>query len=156
MSKTEEAKNKLGAFGSTGDSGASTDTTASPKGFIERRRGQLPQPDFKYYVAAKAYPGQNYLFVGHSYNVEPGFADDAHQARRIEVIKELFKGEEQWFPAKTALYQRPFFEVLSRFEQDMLYRLPDSALVGPAINDKGEVIRNSFTIWRREMRRRQA
>lgn len=156
MSKLDEAKNKLSPFDGTGDTGTGTGTSAQPKGFIERRRGSLPQPDFKYYVAAKAYPGMGYFFVGHSYNVEPVAANDQHKAQRSAVIKELFKGEEQWLPAKTALYQKPFFDVLSRMEQDMLYRLPDSALVGPAIDDKGSVIAHSFTIWRKEMRRKRA
>ncbi len=155
MSKLDEAKNKLSPFDKTDDTGTGTGTSAQPKGFIERRRGSLPQPDFKFYVAAKAYPGMGYLFVGHSYNVDSHASEEARKAQRSAVIKELFKGEEQWLPAKTALYQKPFFDVLSRMEQDMLYRLPDSALVGPAIDDKGAVIANSFTIWRKEMRRKK-
>ncbi len=124
----------------------------------ERRRASLPQPDFTYYKKYHAYPGKEYLFVGHSYNVEGNVAGKVAgnvQSKRSAAIAGLFthnKGS-QWVGVKAAFDNKNFYEMLSRFERDWLQRLPETALVGPAVDEKGNMIPQSFTVWRKEMRK---
>jgi hypothetical protein len=122
----------------------------------ERRRSALPQPDFTPYEKANAYPGQSYFFVGHSYNVELANAESAILDKRSNAIKALFSEDSQWVPVQHALSLPDFSHTLARFEQDLLTRLPESALIGPAIDDKGNVIAQSFTVWRQERRKQRA
>lgn len=121
---------------------------------VERRRSSLPQPDFTPYQRAKVYPGSEYFFVGHSYNVE-GCADDTsiHQAKRADAIGSLFSESTPWVLVGQALQSEKLVSVLSRCERDLLHRLPESALLGPALDWRGNIISESFTVWRREMRR---
>jgi hypothetical protein len=128
---------------------------------VERRRASLPQPDFKHYQKSQAYPGKEYLFVGHSYDAEHEHenADATRQAKREKAIAAVLKHcpeDSQWLPIKDAIGDKNFYEMLSRFEQDWLHRLPETVLIGPAIDDHGKLVPQSFTVWRKEMRRRQA
>ncbi|HEY9755329.1 MAG TPA: hypothetical protein V6C97_09215 [Oculatellaceae cyanobacterium] len=120
---------------------------------VERRRARLPQPDFGPYKKANAYPGAAYFFVGHSYNLDS--AADTHKDDRVQAISKLFDTDRQWISVQTALGDETLARFLSRFEHDLLSRLPESALIGPAINSAGKIIGESFTIWRKEMRRAQ-
>jgi hypothetical protein len=138
------------------DSKARTKTAKQDKPAVERRKGSLPQPDFTFYKELDAYPGPDFFFVGHSYHVDNEAANPELEAKRAEAIKGLFDKEAQWLPVQTALREPALVEVLSRIERDMLGHLPENALIGPALDKTGKVIEQSFTIWRREMRRRQA
>ncbi len=129
---------------------SSKETTEMPR-VVERRRARLPQPDFSVYKTANAYPGSAYFFVGHSFNLDS--EANAHKDERIQAIKKLFNAETQWIPVQTALSDQTLSTVLSRFEHDLLSRMPDSALIGPAIDPHGALIGESFTVWRKEMRR---
>jgi hypothetical protein len=119
----------------------------------ERRRARLAQPDFTSYKRVNAYPGPAYFFVGHSYDVEISDADSARLSPRIDAIRTLFQEQVQWVPLQTALENQQFTGVLTRFEQDLLHRLPEGTLIGPAIDVRGGEIAHSFTIWREERRR---
>jgi hypothetical protein len=138
---------------------ASPPRTEQPQ--VERRRASLPQPDFKHYQKSQAYPGKEYLFVGHSYDAEHEHenADATRQAKREKAIASVLKHcaeDSQWLPIKDAIGDKSFYEMLSRFEQDWLHRLPETVLIGPAIDDHGKLVPQSFTVWRKEMRRRQS
>jgi hypothetical protein len=122
----------------------------------ERRRSALPQPDFTPYEKANAYPGSTYFFVGHSYNVELPSAEAPIQNKRANAIKSLFSEQTQWVPVQQALSAGGFNETLTRFEHDLLSRLPESALIGPAIDERGKLIDQSFTVWRQERRKQRA
>ena len=125
---------------------------------VDRRRASLPQPDFTHYKKSKAYPGKDYLFVGHSYDAEHESSDTAQQSKREKAIAAMLKNCEldaKWLPIKNAIGEKNFHNVLSRFERDWLHRLPDTVLIGPAIDEKGKLIRESFTVWRKEMRKQQ-
>jgi hypothetical protein len=120
----------------------------------ERRRARLPQPDFSHYKRQNAWPGPNYFFVGHSFNLEEAAQVNDFMERRANAINEVFVEETQWAPVDAVLSNQNFSKVLSRFENDFLHRL-DGALIGPAIDSTGKKIADSFTIWRKEMRRQE-
>lgn len=131
-------------------------TKEEQKPAVERRRASLPQPDFTHYKKAEAYPGPKYLFVGHSYNVELDNQEGEGVDNRAGAIKSLFSKDIKWVPVGEALSNQNFSGILSRFEHDLLSRLPESSLVGEAINTKdGKEIKHSFTIWREERRGRR-
>ncbi len=132
-----------------------SETAAPEKRTFERRRAPLPQPDFTPYKAAKAYPGPGYFFVGHSYNVGPTEADETLMNKRASAIGACFSDTAQWVAVQKVMDDKNFCEVLTRFEQDMLHRLPANALIGPAIDPHGQLISHSFTIWREERRRQR-
>lgn len=121
---------------------------------IERRRARLPQPDFTHYKKENAYPGPNYFFVGHSFNLEEAAQVNEFREKRVRAITEVFADETKWAPVDSVLSNEKFSQVLSRFENDFLHRL-DGALIGPAIDSNGKNIADSFTIWRKEMRRQE-
>ncbi len=121
---------------------------------VDRRRARLPQPDFEFYKKANAYPGAGFFFVGHSFNLEESAAALSQRNQRLQAISALFATQELWIEVSIALENKVFSAVLSRFEYDLLNRLPESALLSPAIGPRGHLIPESFTIWRKEMRRR--
>ncbi|HEY9714470.1 MAG TPA: hypothetical protein V6C72_13445 [Chroococcales cyanobacterium] len=128
-------------------------STDKPGTWVERRRASLPQPDFTHYKSAEAYPGREYLFVGHSYNPEFDHTESEEKQKRVATLSQLFTEGPQWISAKAALEDANFQHILSRFEKDLLTRLPETALVGPAIDEHGKRLNESFTIWRKEMRK---
>lgn len=123
---------------------------------VERRRARLPQPDFTPYKNANAYPGTGYFFVGHSFNLEPCASNEEHQSKRVSAIKTIFERPEQWVAVREALDNHDLSDVMSRCERDLLHHLPETALIGPAIDSQGRLIAESFTVWRKEMRRQSA
>jgi len=127
--------------------------TAEGNSTAERRQTRLTQPDFTSYKKANAYPGPSYFFVGHSYDVEISDAHNARLSHRIDAIRTLFREQIQWVPVQSALSNEQFTAILTRFEQDLLHRMPENALIGPAIDERGNEIAHSFTIWREERRK---
>lgn len=120
----------------------------------ERRRARLPQPDFTHYKQQNAWPGPNYFFVGHSFNLEEASQGTDFAQLRAQAIHNVLPTETKWTPVDAALNDQNFSKVLSRFEHDFLHRL-NGALIGPAIDKTGKQITDSFTIWRKEMRRQE-
>lgn len=123
---------------------------------VDRRRSRLPQPDFTVYKKANAYPGTEYFFVGHSFNLEDSAATAEHKIQRISAIKQLFSEQAQLISVPITLTNPTFCSVLSKVEHDWLGRLPETALIGLAINGQGQLVPESFTVWRKEMRRATA
>lgn len=121
---------------------------------MERRRARLPQPDFSHYKKQNAYPGPSYFFVGHSFNLEDASKVSDFPEKRATAINEVFVDDTPLAPVDAALGNQNFSKVLSRFELDFLHRL-DGAIIGPAIDHSGQKIAESFTIWRKEMRRQE-
>ena len=138
------------------DGAAATKDQQDQKPAVDRRRASLPQPDFSHYKKAEAWPGPKYLFVGHSYNVELDNKEGEGVDNRAGAIKALFSKDVKWIPVAEALGNQNFSGTLSRFEHDLLSRLPESSLVGEAISTTdGTEIKHSFTIWREERRGRR-
>jgi hypothetical protein len=50
---------------------------------------------------------------------------------------------------RDALANERFVATLSRFEADWLKREPDSTLIGPAYDEQGNLLSESFAVWRR-------
>ncbi|PZM81301.1 MAG: hypothetical protein DKT66_18980 [Candidatus Melainabacteria bacterium] len=141
---------------SKNDGAAATKDQQDQKPAVDRRRASLPQPDFSHYKKAEAWPGPKYLFVGHSYNVELDNKEGEGVDNRAGAIKALFSKDVKWIPVAEALGNQNFSGTLSRFEHDLLSRLPESSLVGEAISTTdGTEIKHSFTIWREERRGRR-
>ncbi len=122
----------------------------------ERRRAPLPQPDFTPYKNANAYPGTNFIFVGHSYDIELEAGAVDQMNTRCDAISGLFTKQEQFVPVATALNNEKFAAVLTRFESDLLKRLPETSLIGTAVDPGGRLIPQSFTVWRAERRKQRA
>lgn len=120
---------------------------------IIERRIALPQPDFSAYRKKNSYPGEGFFFVGHSYNVENTAGNFTSQ--RKQAIKQLLKkaNKNNTLSVKEALQQKEFVVILSRVERDWLGRLPEGALIGPAIEKDGSEIAECFTVWRKEQRK---
>jgi hypothetical protein len=152
MAKRETAEKIMTKLATTSKAAASN-TEASNAEAVDRRRA-LPQPDFKHYKEASSYPGASFFFVGHSYNVEHRCCSGQFNLKRKSAIKNVLKqaNKHQTVTVKHALEQPTFFAVLSRVERDWLGRLPEGALIGPAIDQEGKVVAQSFTVWRQEQR----
>ena len=110
---------------------AEEQTNAQPG--AERRRAPLPQPDFHPYEQADAYPGPTYFFVGHSYDTALDNATTNRLTKRADAIKSLFVDGDQYVSLKAAQANQSFYAVLTRFEQDLLNRLPDTSVIGIAV-----------------------
>ena len=127
------------------------------EGKEDRRRVILPQPDFMPYKKADAYPGTDYFFVGHSHNIEIEAAGHESQGERTKSVSALLnKGSanHHCVLVKEALADHNFYQKLSRFERDWLVRLPETTLIGPAVDKHGQLIGHCFSVWRKEMRKR--
>jgi hypothetical protein len=152
MAKKERAEKLLTKLEQTSKNAAAP-KSEQPK---DRRRQALPQPDFTHYKQAHAYPGKEFLFVGHSYNTECDGGSGTNTSKRSTAVANLLENgnkNNQWVTVKDAVGDQQFYSTLSRFEKDWLGRLPDSTLVGPAIDVSGKTIPQSFTVWRLEMRK---
>jgi len=101
----------------------------------------------------QAWPGRNYILVGNSYNVEKRIIDTNGATRRtacIAVVLERGRANRKCVSIEEALKVPGFVECLSRFEYEWLKKQPPSTLLGPAFNDAGELVKESFAVWRRE------
>lgn len=152
MVKKEAAKKVLNKLAETSKTAAPVNTGVS---IIIDRRKALPQPDFTHYRNADAYPGTSFFFVGHSYNVEHRCCSKQFDLKRRNAIKHVLADAKKFetVTVKEALQNEEFVAVLSRFERDWLTRLPETSLIGPAINEEGKPIKLSFTVWRKEQRK---
>jgi len=151
MAKRKTAEKVMKKLVTTGEAAAPSKQGVS---IIIDRRKALPQPNFKHYREAGAYPGGSFFFVGHSYNVEHKCCGGQFKLKRQNAIKNVLElaSKHHTVAIKDALQNPEFFSVLSRFERDWLGRLPDTSLIGPAIDQEGTYIAHSFTVWRKERR----
>lgn len=146
--RAEETQSKSGKTNAAG--------ADKPGNTKDRRRLPLPQPNYAPYKKINAYPGRNYFFVGHSYNVECNQPDRPSEKERAAAIKATLKladKEHNFLSLPTALSHKSFQQVLSRFEREWLPKLPETVFIGPAINENGAIIPHAFTVWRKELRK---
>ncbi|HNB23254.1 MAG TPA: hypothetical protein PKZ32_12565 [Candidatus Melainabacteria bacterium] len=119
----------------------------------ERYNQLLNHIDITPYKRTSAWPGKNYLLVGNSYNTDLSFQEPVERTRRAANIAGLFGNGEtrrNWIPLAEALEDVGFASVLSRFEREWLLRMPETAVVGPAYDNNGNLIARAFAVWRRE------
>lgn len=97
-----------------------------------------------------AYPGDEFVFVGESHDLEHRLIGTKNDTARKHIITMTFRSRGlRCINIKDALdLVEGFDSILSRFEYDLLKRLPDGA-IGPAFDKQGNEIEGAFTIWRR-------
>lgn len=109
--------------------------------------------DLAPYKSSQAWPGKTFLLVGNSYNAEKRVRGSAK--RRSSAITALLEkshgayGKRHCLTLREALANERFVATLSRFEADWLRREPDSTLIGPAYDEQGNLLNESFAVWRR-------
>ncbi len=115
------------------------------KGLMRRHEAHV-----NIYAENSAFPGEDYLFVGESSNLERRLLGTEDDARRKHVIAMIFRSRGlRCIQISDALELVEDFDcILNRFEYDLLKQLPDGA-VGPAFDEQGNEIAGAFTVWRR-------
>ncbi|MBS1993786.1 MAG: hypothetical protein JSS83_24890 [Cyanobacteria bacterium SZAS LIN-3] len=110
------------------------------------------QLDLSPYKEHKAWPGNAYLLVGNSYNMEHPSSDSAYNKRRARNVTQLFEhyNGKHYVSVEDALCYAPFVDTLSRFEFDWLRREAPTSQVGPAYDGQGKRLPASFAVWRSE------
>ncbi|HIA53282.1 MAG TPA: hypothetical protein EYN91_14535 [Candidatus Melainabacteria bacterium] len=119
----------------------------------ERYTQLLNHIDVTPYKKTAAWPGKSYLLVGNSYNMDFSFQEPVERTRRATCIALLFRNGERdrnWIPLAEALQDVGFASVLSRFEREWLSRMPETAMIGPAYDNNGNLIARAFAVWRKE------
>lgn len=103
------------------------------------------------YIEYKSWPGKNYMFIGHSENLEhPLVGTEIHVQRRT-LMTLLFKAKgdvNYCVRLDEAMEFEGFQDVLSRFEKDILSKMPPHTLLGPAYHSSGDLLPTAFTVWR--------
>ena len=110
--------------------------------------------NLSYYKENHAWPGRNYIYIGNSFNIKkkiqsPNSRESRKRAACIAMMLEKGKGNRNCLSIGEALQHEGFKECLSRFEYDWLVREAHETLLGPAYNDKGELLPLAFTVWRK-------
>ncbi len=109
--------------------------------------------DLAPYKSSQAWPGKTFLLVGNSYNAEKRARGSAK--KRAAAIAAMLEeshgvhGKRHCLTLRDALANERFVATLSRFEADWLKREPDSTLIGPAYDEQGNLLSESFAVWRR-------
>lgn len=104
------------------------------------------------YKRNQAWPGRKYQLIGNSFRVDNKIVATTDATKRtacIAMVLEKGRNNRRCVSVEDAFSYPGFVECLSRFEFDWLRRQPKSTLIGPAFDDKGELIRESFSVWHR-------
>ena len=110
--------------------------------------------NLKPYKNHQAWPGRRYNLVGNSFNLENRIVDTKSDTKRtacISVVLEKGRNNCKCISIEDAFEYKGFVECLSRFEYDWLSKQPPSTLIGPAYDTKGELLPESFAVWKREL-----
>jgi hypothetical protein len=119
----------------------------------ERYLQLLNHIDVTPYKKTAAWPGKSYLLVGNSFNMDVSLQEPVDKTRRAACIAVLISrgaGRRNCVSIAEALADEGFTSNLSRFEKQWLTRLPETSLIGPAYDDKGNLIAQAFAVWRKE------
>ncbi len=117
----------------------SPNTRITPPDYLGRQINYSP------YKANDCYPGEKYLLVGASYNVE--ITTTKAKRTRINAIDTLF-GKHSTILASKALKNPGFYESLSHFERDWLSKVKPKTVLTRAYSDNGELVNDAFAVWR--------
>lgn len=108
--------------------------------------------DTKPYKKNQAWPGRKYQLIGNSFRVDNKIVATTDATKRtacIAVVLEKGRNNRRCVSVEDAFSYPGFVECLSRFEFDWLRRQPPSTLIGPAFDEKGELIPEAFSVWHR-------
>ncbi len=127
----------------------------APLSHGNEKAGKCPgaEVNLSSYKVNQAWPGRAYVLVGNSYNPERRIQSVRQSRKRaacIALMLEHGKNNRNCLSVEDALQMEGFRECLSRFEFDWLRREASSTLLGPAYNERGELLPQCFAVWRRE------
>lgn len=115
------------------------------KGLIRRHERNV-----NVYADNSAFPGEEFLFVGESEDLQHRLIGTEYDARRKLIITNTFRSKGlRCIRISDALdCVEGFEEILNRFELELLLRMPDG-FVGPAFDSNANEIPGAIAIWRR-------
>lgn len=119
----------------------------------ERYQQLLNHIDITPYKKTAAWPGKSYLLVGNSFNVDISLQAPLEKTRRAACIALLVNRNSDSRNCASlgeALCDEGFASILSRFENQWLRKMPLTSLIGPAYDEKGNLIPHAFAVWRKE------
>ncbi len=129
-----------------------SESTKTNENSNDRQCAHYASDNLNQYKMNQAWPGRRYTLIGNSYAVEQKIIDSGYGTRRtgcIAMALEKGRANRHCVSIEDALALPGFAECLSRFEYDWLTRQPSSTLIGPAYDDNGRLIPQSFAVWRR-------
>jgi len=104
-----------------------------------------------HYKKWKNWPGSAYMYVGYSENLDNKILGTEQRLKRNTCVDLLFEAKgnaHNCVRLDVAMNFEGFAETLSRFEKDLLCRLPAETLLGPSYDCNGSRVPGAFTIWR--------
>ncbi len=96
-------------------------------------------------------PGEGFELIGNSYNLDLALVGTEAEAKRrgcLAVLIERKGNRCSCVLLADALVFEGFRGVLSSREYEWLASLPESAVIGPALDRFGRQIRTAFAVWR--------
>lgn len=111
------------------------------------------------YKRSKCWPGESYIYLGHSQNLDHQLLGTTQVRLRSRCMTLLFeaKGDANYCVSlENALDFEGFFQSLSRFEKEFLDKLPTCTVLGPAYDRSGSCVPGAFAVWRKESQRLEA
>lgn len=115
-----------------------------------QKAARLPSLDLCAYKRADVWPGRNYALVGNSYHLETRITDPSNDQRRAACIAMTLDqgGHRRCVFVTEALSNEGFNHILSCFERNWLNRVSPDTVIGPAYSPDGQLIAQSFAVWR--------
>lgn len=101
------------------------------------------------YRQNSAHPGPDYVYVGECLNSEHKVLGTEFDAKRTNCLRRLFsmKRERPFILLEEAVQFDGFFEILGRFERELLVRTAPGTVIGPAYDPNGTPMPNAFAVW---------
>lgn len=126
------------------------ENSVSESGGMNALRGR-EQQCLAPYIQHGVWPGENFVYLGHSSNLEHRLLGTEAEFQRKTTMALLFeaRGNASYcVRLEEAIKFEGFLETLSRFERQLLTQLPPETLLGPSYAANGSLIESSFTIWK--------
>jgi hypothetical protein len=122
------------------------------KADLKSWNGSIDLTPFK---RAEVWPGSGtFCLLGNSFDVAVTvFGSEAYKRRASSIKILLSKGKNSlsFVTVRDALSDIKFKGALSRFERDWLGRMKEDTLLGPAYDERGELIEIAFSVWRHDL-----
>ncbi|PWT94879.1 MAG: hypothetical protein C5B53_12205 [Candidatus Melainabacteria bacterium] len=134
--------------------GAADESLAGQVGKADLKswNGSIDLTPFK---RTEAWPGSgSFCLLGNSFDVAVQSCEsEAYKNRASSIRSMLSKGKNSlgFIGIKDALADDEFKGTLSRFERDWLGRMKEDTILGPAYDERGELIEIAFSVWRHDL-----